>query len=129
MKQGTVKFSKEFITSIGLKEWITLEWPVDMPFDEEKAMETYIKVREFVCNNQVNNPGFPDPPLSPGSPPTITIEKTSEDQRVAELIRDIYACTEIEGDNGLHTYRKLASTCKEAQQVFDMMFRKLSASK
>lgn len=52
MKQGIVKFSKEFITPTGLKEWLSLEWEVGEPFDEAKAMETFIKVKEFVCNSQ-----------------------------------------------------------------------------
>lgn len=130
MKQGTVKFSKEFITPIGLKEWMTLEWDVDVPFDEKKAMDTFTKVKDFVCSYQSN--GYvlsgQSPNVNPYNmpPQTISIERTSEDQRIAELIRDIYACTEIEGGNGLLTYNKLASTCKEAQQAFDIMFRKLT---
>lgn len=121
-----IKFSKEFITPIGLKEWVGLEWDVDVPFDEKKAMEVFSRVKEFVCNYQTNNQGLFDNPIPPGPPPVITIERTSEDKRIAELIRDIYACTEIDGDNGLITYNKLASTCREAQQAFDIMFNKLS---
>jgi len=128
MKQGTVKFSKEFITPIGLKEWVTLDWEVGVPFDSQKAMETFTSVKEFVCNYQTSTPGFSDNSIPPGPPPVITVERTSEDTRIAELIRDIYACTEIDGGNGLHTYRKLATTCKEAKQAFDIMYRKLGGT-
>jgi hypothetical protein len=127
---GAVKFSKEFITPIGLKEWVTLEWPVDEPFDEKKAMETFTKVKDFVCNYQSSIPVSLDNSIPPpyGPPPIITVERSSEDTRIAELIRDIYACTELDGGNGLLTFNKLASTCKEAQQAFDIMFRKLSGN-
>lgn len=126
MKQGTVKFSKEFVTPIGLHEWITLEWPVDEPFDEKRAMETFTKVRDFVCNYQSGvlidaNNAIPSNP-----PPVITIERTSETERIAKLIKDIYACTELDGDNGLLSYSKLAGTNREAQNCFDIMFMKLS---
>lgn len=59
MKQGIVKFSKEFITPTGLKEWVSLEWEVREPFDEAKAMETFMKVREFVCNSQPKEGIYP----------------------------------------------------------------------
>lgn len=127
MKQGTVKFSKEFITPIGLKEWLTLEWPIDEPFDEQKAMDAFTRVKDFVCSYQSSTPGFPDNSIPPGPPPVITVERTSEDQRIAELIRDIYACTELDGPNGLWTYNKLASTCTEAQLAYDVMGKKLRA--
>lgn len=58
MKQGIVKFSKEFITPTGLKEWVSLEWEVGEPFDEAKAMETFRKVKDFVCNAQPSSNGL-----------------------------------------------------------------------
>lgn len=126
MNKGTVKYSKEFITPTGLKEWVTLDWPVDVPFDEKKAMETFVKVKEFVCNYNPSSQGLLDNSLPPGPPSIINVERTSEDQRVAELIRDIYACTELDGDNGLYTWRTLAATCPEASAAYDVMLNKLS---
>lgn len=123
MKQGTVKFSKEFITPIGLKEWVGIEWPVD--FDNDNVMDAFNQAKKAVCDFQSTSLGNIELP-SNASQSIINVERTSDDKRVAELIRDIYACTEIEGDNGLLTYNKLASTCKEAQQAFDIMFRKLA---
>lgn len=124
MKQGTVKFSKEFITPIGLHEWITLEWPVDEPFDEKRAKETFVKVRDFVCNYQTNGLLIEsDNAITP--PPVINVERTSEDVRVAKLIKDIYACTELEGENGLWSYNKLASTNEEAKLAYEIMGKRL----
>lgn len=128
MKQGTVKFSKEFITPIGLKEWVSVELEYDVA--TECPRDVLTNAKEIVTQwHQASSPGFPDNSIPPGPPSVITIERTSEDMRVAELIRDIFACTELNGDNGLLTYSKLASTCKEAQQAFDIMFRKLNAIK
>lgn len=123
MKQGTVKFSKEFITPIGLKEWVGIEWPVD--FDNDNVMDAFNQAKKAVCDFQSTSLGNIELPSS-ASQPIINVERTSDDKRIAELIRDIYSCTEIEGDSGLLTYNKLASTCKEAQQAFDIMFRKLA---
>jgi hypothetical protein len=93
MKQGTVKFSKEFITPIGLKEWVTLEWSVDEPFDEKKAMETFSKVKEFVLNYQVSSPVFPDNSIPPGPPPVIQVQQ--QEIRIGVLIEDIMSCKEL----------------------------------
>lgn len=132
MKQGTVKFSKEFVTPIGLHEWITLEWPVDEPFDEKKAMETFTKVKEFVCNYKswpIYDPIYSTTP-PPTSAPIISVERTSETERIAKLIKDIYACTELDGENGLLSYAKVAATTsRETQQVYDIVFRKLAPGK
>lgn len=134
MKQGIVKFSKEFITPTGLKEWVTLEWPVDEPFDEAKAMDTFTRVKEFVCNYQKGqdalqdiNVGWPNysSQVPPSPPSVINVQRTSEDTRIAELVRDIYACTQLDGDNGLWSYSKLATTCKEAELAYEVMGKKL----
>lgn len=46
--QATVKFSKEFITPSGFKEWVGIEWPVsaDTKEDVYKALD---EAQDFVC--------------------------------------------------------------------------------
>lgn len=137
MKTGTVRVSEEFIKPDGTKKWFAherqynqdTEDPLDVFAVAEAKMNDYAKSSSQVILDNSNPYTSAIGSNSHGIPiphPIITIERTSEDERIAELIRDIYACTEIDGNNGLLTYNKLASTCKEAQQAFDIMFRKLA---
>jgi hypothetical protein len=125
MKQGIVKFSKEFVTPIGTKEWVGVEMEYDMSTECPRDVLTNAKTiveQWHISNSQ----GILASSIPPGPPPVINVERTSEDKRIAELIRDIYACTQLAGDNGLWTYYKLASTCKEAQSAYDVMNNKLT---
>lgn len=126
MKQGIVKFSKEFVTPIGLKEWVGVELTYDMinenPIDVlDSAKKTVNEWYKF--SNTENNESFN---LSSAVvAPVINVQRTSEDTRIAELVRDIYACTQLDGDNGLWSYSKLATTCKEAELAYEVMAKKL----
>lgn len=96
MEQGKVKFSKEFITPTGLKEWVTLEWPIDVPFDEEKAMQTYAKVKEFVCNTQPVNASLYDNPYPLiGANELPVINKESEGMEPGLTVELLMSCTSI----------------------------------
>lgn len=135
MKTGTVKYSEEFISAIGLKKWRGIE--LEYNIDTEDPLEVFNKAEKIVSQSQLNsqtspiiNPIFPDPGWQPSVHQplqTISVQRTSEDTRIAELVRDIYACTELDGDNGLWSYSKLATTCKEAELAYDVMIRKLRA--
>lgn len=135
MKQGTVKFSKEFVTPIGLKEWVGIEMEYDMSSECPKEVLTNAKTIVEQWHNE-NNQNKSDYPIllgtyqgvpSPSAQPIITIERTSETERIAKLIKDIYACTELDGENGLLSYAKVAATTShETQQVYDIMFKKLT---
>lgn len=130
MKQGTVKFSKEFITPIGLKEWVTIEYPLD--FNHENVYDVYDRVVEMVnkCHerNQIQiNPEYAHlQSVPPGPPPVINVERTSEDVRIAELIKDIYACTQLTGSTGLESYRKIADTNSATIAAYEVMRNKLT---
>jgi len=129
MKQGTVKYSEEFVTPIGLKKWFGVELQYDMdtedpPFDKAKSI-----VAKAAMTSIGNNHLSFDSSIAPGPSPVISVERTSEDQRIADLIGNIFACTELDGDNGLMSYNKLACTNREAQNAFDIMFRKLAIQK
>lgn len=115
MKTGTVKFSKEFITPIGLKEWVTLDWDVDVPFDEKKAMETLSKVKEFVCNYQTSSPVFPDNSIPPGPPPIIQVKP--EDREIGVTPEAILSCPDL---IVLDTYRWLITANPELKRAYTL---------
>lgn len=137
MKTGTVKVSEEFIKADGTKKWFghekqydqDTEDPLDVYAKAESEMNTYVKKSNQVMADNLDPYGanlkWAQPSTPPGPPPVITIERTSEDKRIAELIRDIYACTQLDGDNGLWTYSKLASTSNEVQNIYAIMEKKL----
>ena len=100
---SSVKFSKEFITPIGLKEWVTLDWDVDVPFDEKKAMEALSRVKEFVCNYQGNGQVILDDSrpsgsglyqsVPPGPPPIIQVN--AGDREVGVTVESIMSCQDL----------------------------------
>lgn len=114
MKQGLVKFSKEFITPTGLKEWVTLEWDVNVPFDEKKAMETFSKVKEFVCNYQSSYPVFQEysSPLVPS--PTIQLNTERE---IGVKPEDIMSCQDLKT---LETYRLIMKGNSELEEAYNL---------
>jgi hypothetical protein len=119
------KYTAHYENGILVSQWISVDMALDGE-SGESAKEALDKSRSFVEQWYKDN-GQPFPgSFAPVESKVIPVTRTSEDVRVAELIRDIYACTELEGDNGLLTFNKLATTCKEAQQAFDIMFGKLS---
>lgn len=50
MKQGIVKFSKEFVTETGMKEWVGLELSFDM--DSESAVNVLARAETIVNEYQ-----------------------------------------------------------------------------
>ncbi len=50
MKQGIVKFSKEFVTPIGLKEWASVEYEFDM--QTEDPLDVFARAKKDVCTFQ-----------------------------------------------------------------------------
>lgn len=60
MKQGTVKYSQEFITPTGLKRWIGIEYPID--FDTEDFLAVYNKVKAMVLDCNDSAPPYTEQP-------------------------------------------------------------------
>ena|SRR5687767_3375324 len=133
MRIDKVKYTAHYDEFGQLKDqWIGLEAEIDDTDVPEKQLDAIKEITEQWYRKQ-------NPHLQPQGPQrhdegniftgprVIEVERTSEDMRVAELIRDIYRCTELDGDNGLFTYHKLASTCAEAQAAYDVMKNKLVA--
>lgn len=115
MKQGVVKFSKEFVTETGLKEWIGLEWDVDTPFDEAKAMEIFTKVKDFVCNYKgAGKFASFDSAVPPGPPPIIQIQP--EDRVIGVTVDMLDSCTDVAT---LDAYRFIVKGKDDLQRAFD----------
>lgn len=132
MRIDRIKYTAHYDEYGVLKDqWIGLESP-DETENPEAAIDEIKAITERWYQKQ-------NPHLQPQGPPradecniftgprVIEVERTSEDVRVAELIRNIYRCTEFEGENGLATYCKLASAHPEAQAAYDVMKNKLVA--
>lgn len=123
MKTGTIKYSQEF-RSIEGSRWIGIELQYDM--SSETPGDVY-KEAERLVHSFANTSGQPilDNSPAPGPPPVITIERTSEAERDAELIRNIYACTQLTGNDGLQTFYTVAQKSEAGKMAYDVMKRKL----
>jgi hypothetical protein len=133
MRIDRVKYTAHYDEYGQLKDqWIGLEAGIDDTEVPEKQLDAIKEITEQWYRKQ-------NPHLQPQGPPrqgdgniftgprVIEVERISEDLRVAELIRDIYRCTEFEGNDGLVSYYKLASAHPEAQAAYDVMKNKLVA--
>lgn len=98
MKQGTIKYSQEFISPTGLKRWVGIEMPVD--FDTEDYLQVYENVASMVaiCGTKQPNDltGIPAQSAPTGEQlPTINREHQRlldriEDANTPEKIADLY---------------------------------------
>lgn len=125
MKQGIVKFSKEYVTETGLKEWVGVE--IEFDANNETALEALRRAEDIVRQHQQPKKYLMQ--YEGCYPAQAAPSRTSEDERVAKLIAELYACTELNGDDGLLSYQKPAAQNRETQNVFDIMFKKLSSKK
>lgn len=94
MKQGIVKFSKEFITPTGLKEWVGIEWPVD--FENDNVMGAFNQAKKAVCDFQLASGVLNDMLATQIGPeiPLPSIDR-SEDRRVGLTPELIMSCEDI----------------------------------
>ena len=126
MKFDRTKYTAHYENGVVVAQWISVEASIDSSMGES-PLDALDKSQELVQQwYKSKNLPFDSNAIPPGPPAVITIERTSETERIAKLIKDIYACTELEGDNGLLSYSKLAGTNRESQNCFDIMFMKLS---
>lgn len=91
MKQGSVKFSKEFITPIGLKEWVGIEYPVD--FEKDDIQEAFNYAKREVMKSQASTLGVPISSL-PGPPNEIPVINKAE-ERLGILIENAFSMEEL----------------------------------
>ena len=126
MKFDRTKYTAHYENGVVVAQWISVEASIDSSMGES-PLDALDKSQELVQQwYKSKNLPFDSNAIPPGPPPVITIERTSETERIAKLIKDIYACTELKGDNGLLSYAKVAATTsRETQEVYDIMYRKL----
>lgn len=112
MKQGTVKFSKEFITPIGLKEWAGIELEYDM--NTECPQEVLTNAREIITGwHMSGSPGIPDNSIPPGPPPIIQVKP--EDREIGLTPDQILSCNDL---IVLETYRWLIKGKPELERAY-----------
>lgn len=88
MKQGVVKISQEFLTPIGLKRWVGIEYPVD--FSQENVMDAFTKADKMVQDYQSSWQSVVKP--SDNELPVVQIKG---DVLTGNLIDDIMSCQEL----------------------------------
>jgi hypothetical protein len=124
MKTGTIKYSKEFKNEYGLSEWIGVEYEFDM--DHETPSDVYLKAKNDVVSfysNQKSNTIIERNDVIIG--PVITVEKESENERIANTIKCIYGCERLDGKDGLFSYYTIASGNPETLAAYHVVKNKL----
>lgn len=125
MKIDRTKYTAHYENGVVVAQWISVEMALDTS-NGESPIEALDKSQELVQQwYKSKNLPFETNSVPPGPPPVINVERTSEDKRIAELIRDIYRCTRLDGDDGLFTYYTLASLNKETRAAYDAMKNKI----
>jgi hypothetical protein len=126
MKIDRTKYTAHYENGVVVAQWISVEMALDTS-NGESPLDALDRSQELVQQwYRSKNLPFDTNFVSPGPPPVISVERTSEDKRIADLIRDMYACTDLAGDNGLLSYQKLAASNQEAVAIYNIMLKKLS---
>lgn len=112
MKQGIIKFSKEFITPTGLKEWAGAEYPVD--FETDNIQKAFDYVRSEVENSQKDKHHTQDTPAGDMPVPVIQVQK--EEKAAGLYIADIMSCDSLKV---LESYKKLIIGNKELTNAYE----------
>ena len=77
-------------------------------------METFTKVKEFVCNYQSSSQGFLDNSIPPGPPPVIQVKP--EDRRIGIMADDIMSCQDL---TTLDSYKLLVKGKLELEAAYN----------
>lgn len=127
MKIDRTKYTAHYENGVVVAQWVSVEMALDGA-NGESPIDALDRSKELVDQwYKSKNLPFDSNPVPSGPPPVINVQRTSEDTRIAELVRDIYACNQLDGDNGLWSYSKLATTCEEAKLAYEVMGKKLRA--
>lgn len=115
------KYTAHYENGFVVAQWISVEMAID-DSNAENAISALDRSKELVEQwYKANNATLESTSMPPGPPSTINIERTSEDVRIAELIRSMYACTKLDGDDGLFTFYTLACAHIETKAVYDLV--------
>lgn len=122
------KYTAHYENGFVVAQWISVEMAIDGS-NSESAFAALDRSKEMVEKwYKKNNIPFESNAMPPGPPSTIVVERTSEDVRIADLIRSMYACTKLDGDDGLWAFRKLAHSSVMTASVYDLIEKKLVAN-
>jgi hypothetical protein len=125
MKIDRTKYTAHYENGVVVAQWVSVEMALDTA-NGESPLEALDRSQELVQQwYKSKNLPFETNSVPPGPPPVITIERTSEDKRIADLVRDMYACTQLGGDDGLGTYWTVAQLHTETKLAYDVMKKKL----
>jgi hypothetical protein len=109
MKIDRTKYTAHYENGVVVAQWISVEMALDTS-NGESPLDALDRSQELVQQwYRSKNLPFDTNFVPPGPPPVISVERTSEDKRIADLIRDMYACTDLAGDNGLLDILKTSS--------------------
>lgn len=98
MKKGVVKFSKEFVTEIGLKEWVGIEMEYDMSSECPKEILTNANILVNQWHSGQNphlQPQGPPPYDGNSFPGPRVIEVKPEDREIGLTPELIMTCNDI----------------------------------
>jgi len=91
MKKGIVKYSKEYVSPIGLKEWLGIELEFDM--SSETALETFLVAKKEVESFRMSSEVYKDIVASgffSEEPPIV-----SADRQIGVTVDDIIKCDDV----------------------------------
>lgn len=116
-----VSYERIFPLAPYVNEKIGFEATIDGSAESEK--DALNKLKQIAEEwHKSNNPGIN---TEGGVEALITVDRTTEDERIAKLIAEIYSCTEIGGDSGLGSYWTLSQSNETTKLAYEVMRKKL----
>ena len=120
MKQGIVKFSKEFVTETGLKEWASIDYPVDFDGvnDEKIAEEGFRKAEAMVTAHQGKKSYLMHYEITytPSIGPSQEIPIYKEERSIGVTVDVLDSCTDLAT---LDAYRLIVKGKDDLQTAYD----------
>jgi hypothetical protein len=120
MKKGIVKFSKEYVTVIGLKEWVGIEMEYDMNTECPRDVLTNAKTVVEQWHNSNNLP-FEQNSVPPGPPQVIQVKP--EDREIGVTSESIMSSPDLKV---LETYRWLIKGKPELERAYILRYDQLT---
>lgn len=109
MKEGIVKYSEEFVNSVGLKKWRGIELPFDM--NTENPLDVFAKAERIVVQSQGNSK---EVVFEGASIPVIQIDK--EEKATGLYIEDIMSCKSVKV---LDAYASLVANNEKLKEAWE----------